>query len=78
MAKAGLMANCVSPGFIQRGEYSEQQREYLLRANCLRTIGKPEDIAHAVAFLASPQAGFITGQNLQVDGGRSLGLMGDS
>ncbi|MBE6415983.1 MAG: SDR family oxidoreductase [Akkermansiaceae bacterium] len=74
----GITANCVSPGFIQRGEYSEHQREYLLRSNCMHAIGKPEDIAHAVTFLASPQAGFITGQNLQVDGGRSLGLMGDS
>lgn len=74
----GVTVNCVSPGFIQRGEYSEHQVDYLQRSNCMRAIGKPEDIAHAVAFLASPQAGFITGQNLQVDGGRSLGLMGDS
>ena len=74
----GITANCVSPGFIQRGEYSEQQREYLLRSNCMHAIGTPEDIAHAVSFLASPMAGFITGQDLQVDGGRSLGLMGDS
>lgn len=74
----GITVNCVSPGFIQRGEYSEYQREYLLRSNCMHAIGTPEDIAHAVTFLASPQAGFITGQNLQVDGGRSLGLMGDN
>ncbi len=73
----GVTVNCVSPGFIQRGEYSEDQREYLLRSNCMRAIGSPEDVAHAVVFLASPQARFITGQNLQVDGGRSLGLMGD-
>ena len=36
-------------------------------------LGAPDDIAHAVAFLGSPQAGFITGQVLLVDGGRSLG-----
>lgn len=73
----GITVNCVSPGFIQRGEYDEKQREYLLQSNCMRTIGTPEDVAHAVVFLASPQAGFITGQNILVDGGRSLGLMGD-
>lgn len=73
----GVTVNCVSPGFIQRGEYDENQREYLLRSNCMRAIGTPEDVAHAVVFLASPQAGFITGQNILVDGGRSLGLMGD-
>lgn len=74
----GVTVNCVSPGFIQRGSYNDIQKGYLLRSNCLHSIGKPEDIAHAVAFLASPQAGFITGQNLLVDGGRSLGLMGDN
>lgn len=74
----GITANCVSPGFIQRGTYNDTQKNYLLRSNCMHAIGKPEDIAHAVVFLASPQAGFITGQNLLVDGGRSLGLMGDN
>lgn len=75
---SGVTVNCVSPGFIQRGEYDENRRDYLLRSNCMHAIGTPEDVAHAVAFLASPHAKFITGQNIMVDGGRSLGLMGDS
>ncbi len=43
----------------------------------MHAIGTPEDTAHAVSFLASPMAGIITGQDLQVDCGRSLGLMVD-
>lgn len=73
----GITVNCVSPGFIQRGAYNDQQKDFLLRSNCMHAIGTPEDVAHAVLFLASPQAGFITGQNILVDGGRSLGLIGD-
>lgn len=73
----GINVNCVSPGFIQRGEFNEQQLAYLLNSNFMRKVGSSEDIAAAVAFLASDDAGFITGQNLCVDGGRSLGLHGD-
>lgn len=73
----GINVNCVSPGFIQRGEFTESQLPYLLNSNFLNKIGSSEDIASAVAYLASEEAGFITGQNLCVDGGRSLGLHGD-
>ena len=44
----------------------------------MNKVGCSEDIASAVAFLASNEADFITGQNLCVDGGRSLGLHGDN
>lgn len=73
----GVNVNCISPGFIQRGVYTDEQLPYLLNSNFLNKVGKPEDIANAVAFLASNEADFITGQNLCVDGGRSLGLYGD-
>lgn len=73
----GVNVNCVSPGLIQRGEFSEDQLPYLLHSNFLNKVGCAEDVACAVAFLASDEAGFITGQNLCVDGGRSLGLHGD-
>ena len=43
----------------------------------MNRVGSAEDIASAVAYMASEEAGFITGQNLCVDGGRSLGLHGD-
>lgn len=73
----GINVNCVSPGFIQRGKFNESQLPYLLNSNFMKKIGSSEDVASAVAFLASDDAIFITGQNLCVDGGRSLGLHGD-
>ena len=73
----GINVNCVSPGYIQRGSFSEQQLSYLLNSNFLNKVGSAEDVASAVAYLASDEADFITGQNLCVDGGRSLGLHGD-
>lgn len=74
----GVNVNYVSPGFIQRGQFSENQLPYLLKSNFMNKVGCSEDIASAVAFLASNEADFITGQNLCVDGGRSLGLHGDN
>lgn len=73
----GITVNCVSPGFIQRDSYTNKRLPYLLNSNFLRKIGTAEDIAAATAFLASDDAQFITGQNIVVDGGRSLGLHGD-
>jgi NAD(P)-dependent dehydrogenase (short-subunit alcohol dehydrogenase family) len=73
----GITVNCVSPGFIQRATYTERELPYLINSNVLGRVGSPEDVANAVVFLASSQADFITGQNLCVDGGRSLGLRGD-
>lgn len=70
--------NCISPGFFQRGEYDNNQLEWLKKTNPMHKVGALEDVANAVAFMASEQAGFITGQNLCVDGGRTLGLFGDS
>ncbi len=77
LGEYGINVNCVSPGFIQRGEYTEAQRNWLKETNCLHAIGTPEDIANAVYFMVSDDAKFITGQNLVVDGGRTLGLYGD-
>jgi 3-oxoacyl-[acyl-carrier protein] reductase len=72
-----ITVNCVTPGFIQRGEYSDEDKVRLEKTNALHKIGTPEDVASAVAFIASDEAGFITGQSIGVDGGRTLGLMGD-
>ncbi|MBD2846311.1 SDR family oxidoreductase [Paenibacillus sp. IB182496] len=69
----GITVNCVSPGIVPRdGEGQDPER--VRRTNFLGRVGKAEDIAHAVAFLVSDEADFITGHNLVVDGGRSLGL----
>ncbi|MFE5670490.1 SDR family NAD(P)-dependent oxidoreductase [Agromyces sp. NPDC056523] len=74
----GITVNVVSPGIVPRGMPTHDELERVKRTNVLGRIGHEEDVAEAVGFLASPRAGFITGQELAVDGGRSLGLRGDS
>ncbi|MDB5797914.1 MAG: fabG [Paucimonas sp.] len=68
----GITVNCVAPGFIDTDmtrSLTEQQINALLQQIPLGRFGLPEDIAAAVAFLASPQAGYITGTTLHVNGG---------
>lgn len=73
----GINVNCVSPGIVPRGEITDIQIENLKKTNYVNDIGRPEDIANMTNFLVSKEASFITGQNMIVDGGRSLGLKGD-
>ena len=74
LGRYGITVNGVAPGIVQRGEVTEDMKESLAKTNWMGTYGKPEDISAAVNFLCSEEASFITGQNLAVDGGRSLGL----
>ena len=69
-----ITVNGVAPGIVQRGEVTEDKMHYLTRTNWMGTYGKPEDISAVVNFLCKEEASFITGQNIAVDGGRSLGL----
>jgi 3-oxoacyl-[acyl-carrier protein] reductase len=72
LGSRGITVNCVAPGFIETdmtaGLPPEQQKA-LLQQIALGHLGKPEDIAHAVAYLASARAGYVTGQQLHVNGG---------
>lgn len=77
LGSSGINVNCVTPGIVQRDSISCEQLEKIRRTNCFNAYGMPEDISNMVAFLASDEASFITGQNFIVDGGRSLGLKGD-
>ncbi len=68
----GITVNCVAPGFIDTDmtrALSDAQREGLLGNIPAGRLGQVEDIAAAVAFLASPAAGYITGETLHVNGG---------
>lgn len=68
----GITVNCVAPGFIDTDmtKVLPQEQQAALKTQIpLGRLGSPEDIAHAVAFLASPQAGYITGTTLHVNGG---------
>ncbi len=67
-----ITINCIAPGFIDTDmtkALPEGQRAKLLERIPLGRLGSPEDIAHAVVFLASPRAGYITGATLHVNGG---------
>jgi len=77
LGKHNINVNCVSPGIVQRDAIGYSKLEHIKKTNYLNDYGKPEDIANMVAFMASDEASFITGQNIIVDGGRSLGLKGD-
>jgi 3-oxoacyl-[acyl-carrier protein] reductase len=71
-ASRGILANCVAPGFIETdmtAALPDQARATLLQDIALGRLGRPEDVAGAVLFLASDLAGYITGQVLVVDGG---------
>jgi 3-oxoacyl-[acyl-carrier protein] reductase len=72
----GVTVNCVAPGFIDTDmtrALSEEQRKALLQQIPLGRLGSPEDVAAAVAFLASPQAAYITGTTVHVNGGMYMG-----
>lgn len=72
VASRGLTVNAVAPGLIETdmtSVLSDEIRKVILSKIPLNSLGQPEDIAHAVAFLASPEAKYITGQVLAVDGG---------
>jgi len=67
-----VTVNAVAPGYIQTAmtdALSDEQREALLRSVAIPRLGTPEDVADAVAFLAGPGAGYITGTVLNVSGG---------
>jgi len=72
LASRGITVNAVAPGFIDtdmtRG-LSEEQKASLLAQIPMARLGRPEDVAAAVLFLASPQASYITGETLHVNGG---------
>jgi len=68
----GITVNTVAPGFIETDmtkDLPEAAKEALLKQIALERLGSPQDIAEAVAFLASPAAAYITGETLHVNGG---------
>jgi 3-oxoacyl-[acyl-carrier protein] reductase len=72
LGSRNITVNCIAPGFIETdmtAGLSEAQQKALLMQIPLGHLGKPQDIAHAVAFIASPRAAYITGQEIHVNGG---------
>lgn len=71
-AKDNIRVNAICPGYIETpllSQLDEDMKKYLISLHPLGRLGKPEEIAKAVLFLASDDASFITGANLLVDGG---------
>jgi 3-oxoacyl-[acyl-carrier protein] reductase len=72
LGSRGITVNCIAPGFIETdmtAGLAQAQQQALLQQIPLGHLGKPADIAHAVGFLASPRAGYLTGQEIHVNGG---------
>ena len=72
LGSRGITVNCIAPGFIETdmtAALPQEQQKALLGQIPLGHLGKPADIANAVAFLASPEAGYVTGQEIHVNGG---------
>jgi 3-oxoacyl-[acyl-carrier protein] reductase len=72
LGSRGITVNCVAPGFIatdMTADLPEAQKAALKAQIAMGDLGQPGDIAHAVAYLASAGAGYVTGQELHVNGG---------
>ena len=79
LAERGILVNAIAPGLIDTPmlrALTPERRAAQLALQPTGKAGTPEDIAHAVSFLAGPAMSFITGQVLFVDGGKSLGGSG--
>ncbi|GAB4298116.1 MAG: 3-oxoacyl-[acyl-carrier-protein] reductase [Ignavibacteriaceae bacterium] len=75
VASRNITVNVVAPGYIETDmtkKLTEEQRESLLRNVPLGRMGKPEDVARVVGFLCSPEADYLTGQVIAVDGGMTM------
>ena len=75
LGSRNITVNCVAPGFIatdMTAALPEAQHQALMAQIPLGKLGTPEDIAHAVSYLASPLAGYVTGQELHVNGGMHM------
>lgn len=75
VASRGITANCIAPGFIETpmtGALTQKQVEAITAAIPASALGKPEDIAAAVVYLASNEARYVTGETIHVNGGMAM------
>ena len=72
VATRGITVNAVAPGFIvsnMTDALTESQKDIIMQKIPLKSLGSPDDVAHVVSFLASPDSSYITGQTIHVNGG---------
>ncbi|MCU1597232.1 MAG: short-chain dehydrogenase, partial [Glaciihabitans sp.] len=80
LGQYGITVNCIAPGFVlsnpttqaQWESYGEDGQRALLERIATRKTGTPVDIARGVEFFVSPEAGWVSGQTISIDGGHSL------
>ncbi|MFN5946455.1 MAG: 3-oxoacyl-[acyl-carrier-protein] reductase [Phycisphaerae bacterium] len=75
LGSKGVTCNCIAPGFIQTdmtANLPDQVKEGVTAMMAIKRLGTPEDIAAAVAYVTSDEAGFLTGQTIAVDGGMTM------
>jgi 3-oxoacyl-[acyl-carrier protein] reductase len=75
VASRGITVNCVAPGFIETamtGKLTDDQKAAILGQVPAGRMGTPEEIAAAVLYLASPEAAYVTGATLHVNGGMAM------
>ena len=75
LASRNITANAVAPGYVPTeltSRVSQEFRNYYMEITPLKRFGTPEEVAAAIAFLCTPDAGYITGQTIAVDGGISM------
>ncbi|SIO10553.1 3-oxoacyl-[acyl-carrier-protein] reductase [Rhodovulum sp. ES.010] len=75
VAARGITVNCVAPGFIETamtGKLTDEQKAGILGAVPVGAMGTPHDVAAAVVYLASEEAGYVTGASLHVNGGMAM------
>jgi 3-oxoacyl-[acyl-carrier protein] reductase len=75
LASRGVTANCIAPGFMNSAmtdALNDQQRESILARIPTGAMGSGEDIGAAAVYLASREAGYVTGQTLHVNGGMAM------
>lgn len=76
LAPHGITVNCVAPGWVpveRHADATDQDRAGYLATSPIGRFGTPEDVAAAVAYLASDEAGFVNGASIDVNGGRTIG-----
>jgi 3-oxoacyl-[acyl-carrier protein] reductase len=75
VASRGITVNCVAPGFIETqmtGALNEEQKARILADVPAGRLGQPAEIAAAVVYLASPEAAYVTGQTVHMNGGMAM------
>lgn len=75
LASRNIRVNAIAPGYIETDmthELTEEQKQAILKVIPLNRVGKAEEIAHAVLYLASPHSSYVTGQVITVDGGMTM------